>query len=203
MNSSSNRIYVNYIKRFLDLVFSIILFILFLPIEIIVFLLIKSEDIYSPAIFKQLRSGKNNIPFYIYKFRSMKESAPSNLATSDFHNSHIYITNVGKFIRSTSLDELPQLINIMKGEMSFIGPRPVILNETELINQRIKLKATEVLPGVTGLAQINGRDDITIAEKAYYDKVYCENVSLLFDIKILLKTIPVVFMKLGNKDCRN
>lgn len=200
--NNSNSIYVKYVKRFLDLVFSIILFILFLPLGIVIFLLIKSEDIYSPAIFKQIRSGKNNIPFYIYKFRSMRESAPSNIATSDFHNSHMYVTKVGKFIRSTSLDELPQLINIMKGEMSFIGPRPVIINEIELINQRIKLNAIKVLPGVTGLAQINGRDNITIEEKAYYDKVYCENVSLLFDIKILLKTIPVVFMKLGNNDSR-
>lgn len=112
--NNSNSIYVKYVKRFLDLVFSIILFILFLPLGIVIFLLIKSEDIYSPAIFNQIRSGKNNIPFYIYKFRSMKESAPSNMATCDFCNSHMYVTRVGKFIRSTSLDELPQLINIIK-----------------------------------------------------------------------------------------
>ena len=197
---SVDSFYVKYVKRILDIIISLLVLIVLSPLYLILFLGIKIEDPKSPVLFKQLRAGKNNIPFYIYKFRSMVENAPKNIPTKDFIDSDIYITKIGKFMRKTSLDELPQIFNILKGDMSFVGFRPVILEEVELNKLREKENANKVLPGITGLAQINGRDEVGIEEKVEYDKYYCENISAKLDIKIFIKTIPVVLMSLGNKD---
>ena len=155
-----------FIKRFFDIVCSILGIIVLSPVFIIVSILIKLES-KGPIIFKQLRAGKNSKPFYIYKFRSMKIETP-NIATNDFTNSHVYITKIGKIIRKTSIDEIPQLFNILKGDMSIVGPRPVILEEVDLIELRQSYNIDKILPGITGWAQINGRDNIGNEERFIY-----------------------------------
>lgn len=193
-------IYERYIKRVFDLTLSISLLIVLFPFLILLHIIIKLEDIRTPAIFKQTRCGRNNKPFNVYKFRSMKASAPKNLATREFDDSDKYISKLGKFIRKTSIDELPQLINIIKGEMSFVGPRPVILEERDLIEAREMLGANKVLPGITGNAQVHGRDEVGIIKKAEYDANYCKNITLTNDLKLFFMTIPVVISRKGNKD---
>lgn len=193
-------IYERYIKRLLDFTSAIFLLIVLFPFMILLHIIIKLEDIRTPAIFKQTRCGRNNKPFVVYKFRSMKASAPKNLATREFDDSDKYISKLGKFIRKTSLDELPQLINIIKGEMSFVGPRPVILEERDLIEAREMLGANKVLPGITGNAQTHGRDEVGIIKKAEYDANYCKNITLVNDLKLFFMTIPVVNSRKGNKD---
>lgn len=185
-------------KRFIDVLGSLIGIILCLPIFAIISILIKLES-RGPIIFKQRRVGKDNNIFYIYKFRSMKVGSPTK-ATSEFKDSYKYITRVGRFIRKTSIDELPQFFNILKGDMSFIGPRPVIENEIDLINLRNRCGVSNLIPGVTGWAQINGRDHITTEEKCEYDYEYLKNRSLLFDIKIVIKTIINVIKADGISD---
>lgn len=193
-------IYERYFKRTLDLLLAIFLLIILFPIMILLYIIIKLEDIGTPAIFKQTRCGRNNKSFELYKFRSMKASAPKNMATREFEDSDQYISKLGKFLRKTSIDELPQLINIIKGEMSFIGPRPVILIEKDLIEARAMLGANKVLPGITGNAQTHGRDEVDIMKKAEYDAEYCKKITLLNDLKIFFITIPVVISRKGNKD---
>ena len=156
-------------------------------------ILIKLES-EGPVIFKQLRAGKNSKPFYIYKFRSMKANAPT-LSTNEFEDANLFITKIGRFIRKTSIDELPQLINILKGDMSIVGPRPVILDEKELISLRQEYNVDNILPGITGLAQINGRDSIGNEEKVKLDYEYLQNRSLNLDIKIVFITIFKVLKK--------
>ena len=182
--------YKSFIKRILDVVFSLVLMILLLPLFLIISLLIKLED-GDYVFFKQLRSGKDR-DFYMYKFRSMKEN-------NDVHNlkEKDCVTRIGNFLRKTSLDELPQLINILKGEMSFIGPRPWITDYAKYFTSN-QMRRLEVLPGITGLAQSSGRNDISIIEKIKLDVEYVDNVSLLMDIKIIFKTISSVFSKKGN-----
>lgn len=182
--------YKSFIKRILDVVFSLVLIILLLPLFLIISLLIKLED-GGYVFFKQLRSGKDR-DFYMYKFRSMKEN-------NDVHNlkEKDCVTRIGNFLRKTSLDELPQLINILKGEMSFIGPRPWITDYAKYFTSN-QMRRLEVLPGITGLAQSSGRNDISIIEKIKLDVEYVDNVSLLMDIKIIFKTISSVFSKKGN-----
>ena len=182
--------YKSFIKRILDVVFSLVLIILLLPLFLIISLLIKLED-GDHVFFKQLRSGKDR-DFYMYKFRSMKEN-------NDVHNlkEKDCVTRIGNFLRKTSLDELPQLINILKGEMSFIGPRPWITDYAKYFTSN-QMRRLEVLPGITGLAQSSGRNDISIIEKIKLDVEYVDNVSLLMDIKIIFKTISSVFSKKGN-----
>lgn len=182
--------YKSFIKRILDVVFSLVLIILLLPLFLIISLLIKLED-GDYVFFKQLRSGKDR-DFYMYKFRSMKEN-------NDVHNlkEKDCVTRIGNFLRKTSLDELPQLINILKGEMSFIGPRPWITDYAKYFTSN-QMRRLEVLPGITGLAQSSGRNDISIIEKIKLDVEYVDNVSLLMDIKIIFKTISSVFSKKGN-----
>ncbi len=187
----------NFLKRAIDIICSLIGIIVFLPIFIITAILIRIES-KGNVIFKQLRVGKNSKPFYIYKFRSMRLDTP-NMATNDMKNPEIYITKIGKIIRKTSVDELPQLINILKGDMSIVGPRPVIEKEVDLINLRKKHKVDKVLPGITGWAQINGRDNLGIEEKVEYDKEYLEKRSIKFDLYIMVMT---VFKVLKRDDIR-
>lgn len=177
----------NISKRIIDVVGALCGIIVFSPIFIITSILIKLESNGS-VIFKQIRVGKDSKPFYIYKFRSMKTDAP-NMATNDLKNPEVYITRVGKFIRKTSIDELPQLFNILKGDMSIVGPRPVIEKERDLLQLRREYYIDKIKPGVTGWAQINGRDNLDVEEKVKYDKEYLWNRSIKFDIYIIFKTV--------------
>lgn len=174
-------------KRTMDIVSSLVGLILLSPLFLLVAILIKLDS-KGPIIFKQIRIGKNSKPFYIYKFRSMKIDAP-NLSTEEFINASDFTTKVGKFIRKTSIDELPQLVNILKGDMSIVGPRPVIEREVRLLELRKECNVDSILPGITGLAQINGRDNIDDYEKVKYDFEYLSKRNLVLDIKIIINTV--------------
>ena len=179
-----------FFKRVCDLVVALIAYvILFIPMLVVSLLIILESK--GSAIYAQKRMGRNGVPFTFYKFRSMYIDTPV-CASRDLVDADAHITKIGKFLRKTSLDELPQLINIIKGDMSLVGPRPVILEETELIEKRRKGGAYAVLPGLTGYAQVNGRDFVGIDSKAEYDNFYAHNASLKMDIKIFLKTILYV-----------
>lgn len=186
------KIYNDYIKRFCDLVLSLIGIIILSPIFLIVAVAIKIDS-RGPVLFKQDRIGKDGKVFKIYKFRSMRIDTPKDTPTHMLKNAEAYITNLGSFMRKSSIDELPQLINILKGDMSFIGPRPALWNQENLIKEREKYGANDIRPGLTGLAQISGRDELEIPEKAKLDGEYVKKVSFLFDIKIFFKTTYKVF----------
>ena len=184
-------------KRTMDIVSSLVGLILLSPLFLLVAILIKLDS-KGPIIFKQIRIGKNSKPFYIYKFRSMKIDAP-NLSTEEFINASDFTTKVGKFIRKTSIDELPQLVNILKGDMSIVGPRPVIEREVRLLEIRKECNVDSILPGITGLAQINGRDNIDDYEKVKYDFEYLSKRNLVLDIKIIINTVLKVAKSEGIK----
>lgn len=145
-----------------------------------------------PIFFLQKRVGKNAHCFNIIKFRTMKSSAPKNVATGDLENPQMYISKMGRFLRDTSIDELPQLINVVKGDMSLIGPRPLVYTEREIRFLRRWYGVYQVRPGITGWAQVNGRDTVDVYDKVYYDREYVQNVSLSFDLKVSLKSVAVV-----------
>jgi O-antigen biosynthesis protein WbqP len=166
-----------------------------LPIFILVALAIILEDGY-PIFFKQKRVGINYSFFNIYKFRSMKKNTP-NVATHLLSNPDQYLIKIGKFIRKTSLDELPNLINIIKGEMVFVGPRPALYNQDDLMEFRVATGVSKLKPGITGWAQINGRDEISIAEKVKLEQEYLYKKSFLFDIEIIIKTFTNVLFSKG------
>ena len=184
-------------KRTMDIVSSLVGLILLSPLFLLVAILIKLDS-KGPIIFKQIRIGKNSKPFYIYKFRSMNIDAP-NLSTEEFINASDFTTKVGKFIRKTSIDELPQLVNILKGDMSIVGPRPVIEREVRLLELRKECNVDSILPGITGLAQINGRDNIDDYEKVKYDFEYLSKRNLVLDIKIIINTVLKVAKSEGIK----
>lgn len=184
-------------KRIIDVTVSAIGIILLSPLFLLVAILIKLDS-EGPIIFKQIRVGKDSKTFSIYKFRSMKINTP-NLSTEEFVDASKFITKVGKFIRKTSIDELPQLFNILKGDMSIVGPRPVIERETILLELRKECNVDKILPGITGLAQINGRDNIDDYEKVKYDFEYLINRSLVLDIKIIINTVLKVVKSEGIK----
>jgi O-antigen biosynthesis protein WbqP len=165
---------------------SLFLLTLFSPILIIISIVIILDDGF-PIFFKQKRIGKNNIHFLIYKFRTMKKNTPDIPTHLMTHNKNVY-TKIGPFLRKYSLDELPQLINIIKGEMNFIGPRPALYNQKDLIRERTKINIHHLKPGVTGWAQTNGRDELEIDEKVKMDFYYLKNQSFSLDIKILFLT---------------
>lgn len=180
-----------FIKRLFDLTFSIVMLVLLSPLFLIVALCIKLDSP-GPVFFTQERMGLDCKPFTIYKFRTMYVDTPENIPTSMLYNPKQHITRVGSILRKTSIDELPQLFNIIKGEMSLVGPRPVIGLEEDLIEERENLGVYTVLPGVTGLAQINGRDQVTLFEKARMDSEYVVKQSFLYDFKILVSTFAYV-----------
>nr|PZN07364.1 MAG: sugar transferase [Caldicoprobacter oshimai] len=180
--------YRKYIKRILDFVLSFIALIILSPVFLIIAILIKLDS-KGPVLFKQKRVGKNKKHFYILKFRTMKVDAPKDTPTHMLQNPEMYITRVGKFLRKTSLDELPQIINILKGDMSIIGPRPALWNQYDLIEERDKYGANDVYPGLTGWAQINGRDELPIEVKARYDGEYVQKMSFWMDVKCFFGTI--------------
>lgn len=188
--------YGKYIKRVLDIIASAILIVLLAVPMAIVCLAIKLNS-KGPVIFKQLRYGKNKKPFVVYKFRTMNVRAPANLPTNSFDNSSDYITLTGKLMRKFSIDELPQLINVLKGDMSAIGPRPVILVETNLIELRDKNGANMIRPGITGWAQANGRDELDDTIKARMDGYYASNLGARMDFKCLLSTVKSVVVSAG------
>ena len=172
-----------YLKRILDIISAVlILVLLFIPF-LLVSILIKLED-KGPIIFKQIRTGKNGKPFKLYKFRTMKVNVKE-------------YTKVGKFLKKISFDETPQLLNIIKGEMSFIGPRPWIPEYFDAMNEKER-ERTKVLPGITGLAQVSGRNAISINEKIKYDLIYVNKISFTKDLYILLKTLFAVFEPIGS-----
>lgn len=175
-------------KRLFDILFSVFLLILLIPVFIVLSLLVKATS-RGPVLFRQRRIGKDKAEFYIFKFRTMYLESPKNMPTHLLENPDRYITPVGKFLRKTSLDELPQLINIIKGEMSFVGPRPALYNQYDLISLRDEQGVNSFRPGVTGWAQINGRDELEIPEKVKFDTYYIKKQSIWFDIKIIFVTI--------------
>ena len=179
------------VKRLMDIILSLSSIILLIPLFIIIGILIK-RDSKGPVIFKQERYGKNKEPFYIYKFRTMRLDAPNNVSTEELKDSKNYITKIGGFLRRTSLDELPQLFNILLGQMTVVGPRPVVLKEKTLIALRDIYGANNIKPGITGWAQINGRDLLSVEEKAKLDGYYVENMGFKMDIKCFFKTIQYV-----------
>ena len=183
-----------FLKRTVDIVMAFLGIVILFPIFLIISIAIKLDSD-GPIIFSQKRYGINKKHFKIYKFRTMNISAPQNVATRDLEDSHIHITRLGRILRKTSLDELPQLINILKGEMSIIGPRPVILEEIDLIIERDKYDANSVKPGLTGWAQVNGRDKLDNKTKAKYDGEYVEKFGFVMDLKCFLKTIFLVFKR--------
>jgi O-antigen biosynthesis protein WbqP len=174
---------------------AILLFVVFLPIFLTVALAIFIED-GSPIFFKQKRVGINYTFFNIYKFRSMKMNTP-NVATHLLVNPEQYLLKIGGILRKLSLDELPNLINIIKGEMLFVGPRPALYNQEDLMTLRVATGVDKLTPGITGLAQINGRDDIPIEKKVQLEQEYMYKRSILFDIKIIIKTLTNVLFSKG------
>jgi O-antigen biosynthesis protein WbqP len=188
--------YKRFIKRFIDIVLSTLaIIVLAIPMAIIA-LIIKITDP-GPAIFKQKRVGKNKTYFELYKFRSMKMDTPRDCPTHLLENPEQYITRIGKFLRKSSLDELPQIFNIWTGKMSIIGPRPALWNQDDLVAERDKYGANDVRPGLTGWAQINGRDELEIPVKAKLDGEYVEKLSFGFDLKCFFGTIGSVLKSDG------
>ena len=195
MADNSSYIYI-VTKRVMDFVLALSAVVLLSPVLITIALLIKL-DTPGPIFFKQKRIGIHKSHFYIYKFRTMRIDTPKDMPTHLLANPDTYITKVGKFLRKTSLDELPQIINILAGQMALIGPRPALWNQYDLIAERDKYGANDILPGLTGWAQINGRDELPIEIKAAYDGEYVKRMSFLFDCKCFFGTIACVLKKEG------
>ena len=180
-------------KRLFDIVASLLAIIVFSPLFILISILIKCSS-KGPILFKQRRIGKGKKEFMIFKFRTMKIDAPANVPTHLLENPDAYMTKIGKFLRKTSLDEIPQAFNILAGQMSVIGPRPALWNQTDLISERDKYHANDIVPGLSGYAQCHGRDTLPIPDKAKLDGYYVEKFGLFFDIGILLKTVVQAFV---------
>jgi O-antigen biosynthesis protein WbqP len=179
----------------LNRLFALLLLIIFSPLFLIVAIIILIQDGF-PVFFTQKRIGINYTFFKIYKFRSMKKNTP-NVATHLLTNPDQYLLRIGKFIRKSSLDELPNLINIIKGEMVFVGPRPALYNQDDLMTLRVATGVDKLKPGITGWAQINGRDDISIEQKVQLEQEYMNKRSTLFDIEIIIKTFTNVLFSKG------
>ncbi|UDM70623.1 sugar transferase [Vagococcus fluvialis] len=184
------------LKRIVDFLLSLLGIVVLSPILLILVIAIKIDS-KGPVIFTQKRVGKNKKLFNIYKFRTMKIDTPKEMPTHLLENPDFFITKVGKFLRKTSLDELPQLFNILKGDMAVIGPRPALWNQDDLIEERDKYGANDIRPGLTGWAQINGRDELEIDYKAQLDGYYVEKESFSMDVKCFFGTIVSVFKSDG------
>ncbi|GEN30142.1 lipopolysaccharide/colanic/teichoic acid biosynthesis glycosyltransferase [Cerasibacillus quisquiliarum] len=187
-----NNFYKKYIKRVFDIVFSLFALILLSPVLLILAVLIKL-NLGSPILFKQQRPGLYGKVFTIYKFRTMTDEKDE---TGELLDDHLRLTKFGRFLRSTSMDELPELLNILKGDMSFIGPRPLLVEYLPLYNNE-QMRRHEVRPGLSGLAQVNGRNELSWEEKFYHDIYYVDNVSLYLDLKIFFLTLRKVIMREG------
>ena len=187
--------YRKFLKRLIDVILSFVAGVALLPIFLIIAIAIVIDDP-GPVIFKQKRVGKNKKLFWLHKFRSMKVKTP-DIPTHLLENPEQYITRVGKFLRKTSLDELPQVYDILFNKMSIIGPRPALWNQDDLVAERDKYGANDVMPGLTGWAQINGRDELEIPVKAKLDGEYVERMSFSFDCKCFFGTIKSVLKSDG------
>lgn len=192
--------YRDFFKRGFDIFLSLIAIVIFAIPMLIIALWIKIDSPHEKVLFKQERVGINNVPFTILKFRSMRDDAPHQMATENFENPEMYITSVGKILRKTSMDELPQLFNVLKGDMSIVGPRPLIPKEKYVLKLRNEYGANKILPGITGLAQVHGRDQVTDENKASYDGKYALHVSLLLDTSIIMKTVSDVVRSRGVRE---
>lgn len=187
------------VKRGIDLVIAIIALPVLSPVFLLLIIAIKLDS-KGPILFKQKRVGIHKTYFSIYKFRTMRIDTPKDVPTHMLSNPEQYITRMGKFLRATSLDELPQILNILKGDMSIIGPRPALWNQDDLVAERDKYGANDVMPGLSGWAQINGRDELPIPVKAKLDGEYAQKMSLLFDLRCFFGTIACVITKKGYRD---
>lgn len=188
----SSRIIYRTIKRMCDIILSLAAIIVF-ALPMLVIAIVIRVDSPGPALFRQRRVGKDGRMFRICKFRTMYTSAPSETETNDLEHAYSYITRIGVFLRKTSLDELPQLFNVLSGDMSLIGPRPLIVGDGTIHSLRQRHNVYSVRPGITGWAQINGRDNLTNEQKVALDAEYIKNMSAVFDMKIIFRTISVVF----------
>lgn len=184
--------YAKYIKRPLDFFLSLIGLFLLSPLFLVLVVAIKQSS-KGPVFFRQKRVGIHKNTFMMLKFRTMRVDAPHDTPTHLLENPDAWITPVGKFLRKTSLDEVPQLLNILAGHMAIIGPRPALWNQFDLIAERDKYGANDVRPGLTGWAQINGRDALEIADKAKYDGHYVNNIRFSMDVRCFVGTIISVF----------
>jgi O-antigen biosynthesis protein WbqP len=190
--------YKGVIKRYLDVFLSLLAAFVFCLVLIVIGVAIKLDS-KGPILFKQKRIGLGKGTFYLYKFRTMRIDTPRDMPTHLLTNPDAFITKVGQFLRQTSLDELPQLYNIIIGEMSIVGPRPALWNQEDLVAERDKYGANDVRPGLTGWAQVNGRDELAIPVKASFDGVYIEKLSFAMDVKCILLTVMKVLNREGIK----
>ena len=188
--------YQRYCKRLLDFVLSLAACIVLAPVMLAIAVWIKLDSP-GPVFFRQRRVGAHKTHFNILKFRTMRGDTPHDVPTHLLKNADSYITKSGAFMRKTSLDELPQIYNILVGEMAIIGPRPALYNQYDLIEARDRVHANDVRPGLTGLAQVNGRDELPIDVKARYDGEYAANITFLGDMKIFFGTFGYVFHRKG------
>ena len=184
------------VKRAADIIISLLSMIILSPLFILLILAIKLDS-KGPILFKQRRVGKDKVIFSILKFRTMKIDTPKDMPTHLLDNPACYITRVGRVLRATSLDELPQIWNILIGQMSIIGPRPALWNQFDLIAERDKYGVNDLLPGLSGWAQVNGRDELPIEIKAKFDGEYAQRISMSMDVKCLFRTIIQVIKKDG------
>ncbi len=180
--------YAKYFKRIIDITLSFLALVILSWLYLVIIIAIKIDDP-GPALFTQKRVGLNKEFFTLHKFRSMKMSTPHDIPTHQLDNPDQYITRVGKFLRKSSFDELPQIWDIFMGKMSIIGPRPALWNQDDLVAERDKYGANNVKPGLTGWAQINGRDELEIPVKAKFDGEYVEKLSFLFDLRCFFGSI--------------
>ena len=188
------------VRSVIDRILAGIALVILSPLFLIVSIAQKISAPDEPIFFLQKRVGRNAHCFNIIKFRTMKSSAPKNVATGDLADPQIYISRLGRFLRDTSIDELPQFVNVVKREMSLIGPRPLVYTEREIRFLRRWYGVYQVTPGITGWAQVNGRDTVDIYDKVYYDREYVQNVSLKFDLKVIWKSVLVVLGRKGVVD---
>lgn len=188
------------VRSVIDRILAGIALVILSPLFLIVSIAQKISAPDEPIFFLQKRVGRNAHCFNIIKFRTMKSSAPKNVATGDLADPQIYISRLGRFLRDTSIDELPQLVNVVNGDMSLIGPRPLVYTEREIRFLRRWYGVYQVTPGITGWAQVNGRDTVDIYDKVYYDREYVQNVSLKFDVKVIWKSVLVVLGRKGVVD---
>lgn len=187
------------VKRSLDYLLLLAISPLWVFVIALVAVLVKCTS-KGPVLFKQKRVGRGCTFFTIYKFRTMRADTPANIPTHLLENPDAYITPVGAFLRKTSLDELPQIFNILKGDITLVGPRPALWNQDDLVAERQKHGANDILPGLTGWAQVNGRDTLSIEEKASYDGYYVQHMGLWLDIRILFLTVVKVLRGSGVKE---
>jgi O-antigen biosynthesis protein WbqP len=183
-------------KQLFDVVVALILLVLLSPVFLVLSIWIKLDS-KGPVMFRQRRIGQHQKEFMLVKFRTMRDDTPNEVPTHLMKQASHYITKSGRFLRRTSLDELPQLIHVLKGEMSLVGPRPALYNQADLITLRESYGVHKMKPGITGYAQVRGRDELLIEEKAKLDAYYTDHASWWLDIKLLLQTIIVVFRSKG------